>query len=118
MKPKPRKHHRRWRHSIKGRLLGLFLVLALGIAAVFLLGMQRLLQGGWQAYAKPLVADYVDRLALEIGTPPDAAKARALTQRLPISVRIEGPAVQLDTTSAAARAWRENRARQDRKSVV
>ena len=92
-------------------MLGMFLVLALGIAAVFLLGMQRLLQGGWQAYAKPLVADYVERLALEIGTPPDAAKARALTQKLPISVRIEGPAVQLDTTSAAARAWRENRAR-------
>ena len=100
---------KRWRHSIKGRLLGLFLVLALGIAAVFLLGMQRLLQGGWQAYAKPLVADYVDRLALEIGTPPDADKARALTQRLPISVRIEGPAVQLDTTSARAREWRQQR---------
>ena len=101
---------RRWLHSIKGRLLGLFLVLALGIATVFLLGMQRLLQSGWQAYAKPLVADYVDRLALEIGSPPDIAIARALTQRLPISVRIEGPTVQLDTTSAAARQWRENRA--------
>ena len=100
---------RRWHHSIKGRLLGLFLLLALCIAVVFLLGMQRLLQSGWQAYAKPLVADYVDRLALEIGTPPDAAKARALTQRLPISVRVEGPTVQLDTTSTAARAWRENR---------
>lgn len=106
-----RKQRKRWHHSIKGRLLGLFLVLALGIAAVFLLGMQRLLQGGWQAYAKPLVADYVDRLALEIGTPPDADKAGALAQRLPISVRIEGPAVQLDTTSAAAREWRENRTR-------
>lgn len=102
---------KRWRHSIKGRLLGLFLLLALGIAAVFLLGTQRLLQSGWQAYAKPLVADYVDRLALDIGTPPDVDKARALTQRLPISVRIEGPAVQLDTRSAAAREWGNNRAR-------
>ena len=108
MKKKP------WHHSIKARLLGLFLVLALCIAAVFLLGMQRLLQSGWQAYAKPLVADYVDRLALEIGTPPDAAKARALTERLPISVRIEGPVVQLDTTSAAARRWREERVKRAR----
>ena len=108
-----------WHHSIKARLLGLFLVLALCIATVFLFGMQRLLQSGWQAYAKPLVADYVDRLAIEIGTPPDAAKARALTQRLPISVRIEGPLVQLDTTSAAAREWRRdraNRARHERDS--
>ena len=103
-----------WHHSIKARLLGLFVVLALCIATVFLFGMQRLLQSGWQAYARPLVADYVDRLALEIGSPPDAAKARALTRRLPISVRIEGPAVQLDTTSSAARAWRQNRESRNR----
>ena len=48
---------RRWRHSIKGRLLVLFVLLALGTTAVFLLGMQRLLQSGWQAYARPMVAD-------------------------------------------------------------
>ena len=38
---------RRWRHSIKGRLALLFVGLALAIAAVFLLGMQRLLHNGW-----------------------------------------------------------------------
>lgn len=84
-------------HSIKGRLVALFLLLALGTVVVFLLGMQRLLQNGWQAYAGPLVADYVDRLVAEIGTPPDPARALALTDRLPIWVRIEGPRVELDT---------------------
>ena len=49
--------------SIQRRLVTLFVLLALGTTAVFLLGMQRLLQGGWQAYAQPLVADYVDRFA-------------------------------------------------------
>ena len=95
---------RRWRHSIKGRLVALFLLLALGIAAVFLVGMQRLLQDGWQAYARPMVSDYVDRLAAEIGTPPDAARARALAARLPIRVRIDGPRVQLDTRAERARS--------------
>jgi hypothetical protein len=86
-----------WRHSIQGRLVALFLVLALGTAAVFLLGMQQLLHGGWQNYARPLVADYVDRLAAQIGSPPDVQRAQALTQALPITVRIEGPQVQFDS---------------------
>jgi signal transduction histidine kinase len=89
--------HRRWRHSLKWRLLTVFLLLALATTGVFLLGMQRVLQGGWQGYAKPIVADYLDRLALELGTPPDPSRAAALTQRLPISVQIEGPQVQFDS---------------------
>jgi signal transduction histidine kinase len=89
--------HRRWRHSLKWRLVTLFLLLALATTAVFLFGMQRVVQGGWQGYARPLVADYVDRLAGEIGTPPDAQRARRLAERLPISVRIEGPQVQFDS---------------------
>lgn len=88
---------RRWRRSIKARLVLLFVALALCTAVVFLIGMQRLLAGGWQVYAKPMVADYVDRLAAEIGAPPDAAKARALAERLPIAITIEGPQVQLQT---------------------
>ncbi len=88
---------RRWGRSIKGRLVLLFLLLALGTTAVFLVGTQRLLRGGWQAYAQPLVADYVDRLAAEIGSPPDIERARALGQRLPIAVRIDGPQVQYDS---------------------
>ena len=78
---------KRWRHSIKGRLLLLFVLLAVGTCAIFLFGMQRVLQNGWQAYARPLVADYVDRLAADIGSPPDVARAHALAERLPISVR-------------------------------
>jgi signal transduction histidine kinase len=88
---------RRWRRSIQARLVLLFVLLALGTTGVFLLGTQRLLAGGWQGYAKPLAADYVDRLAAEIGSPPSAERALALTQRLPISVRIEGPLVQFES---------------------
>jgi signal transduction histidine kinase len=97
-----KQHLHRWRHGIKARLVLLFVLLALATAAVFLAGMQRVLQGGWHVYAKPLVADYVDRLAADIGSPPDVAKAEAITRRLPLAVRIEGPSVNHSTGAARA----------------
>ncbi|MDP3825441.1 MAG: HAMP domain-containing sensor histidine kinase, partial [Polaromonas sp.] len=75
------------------RLVTVFLLLALAMAAVFLGGMQRIFSTGWRDAAKPLVADYMDRLVQEIGTPPDVARAQALAERLPIAIRIEGPQV-------------------------
>ena len=96
-----RRLRQRWRHalvhSIQGRLVALFVLLALATSAVFLYGMQRVVQNGWQAYAKPLVADYVDRLAAEIGSPPSIDRARALTRSLPLTVRIHGPLVDWDS---------------------
>jgi signal transduction histidine kinase len=89
--------HRRLRHSIKARLVLLFVLVGLGTAVIFLFGTQRAVQGGWQAFARPLLADYVDRLAAEVGDPPSAERARALAERLPLRVRIEGPAVRFDT---------------------
>jgi signal transduction histidine kinase len=89
----------RWRHSIKRRLVALFLLLALATTGIFLLGTQRLLQSGWQTYAKPLVTDYVDRLAADIGSPPSVERAQALVQRLPVAVHIAGPAVNFDSHS-------------------
>jgi len=103
---KPHRHYRwshwrsarhRWRHSLKWRLVTLFLLLALATSAVFLFGMQRVLQGGWQGYAKPLVADYVDKLAAEIGSPPSEERARAIVARLPVSIRIDGPQLHYDS---------------------
>ena len=88
---------RRFAHSIRGRLVALFLLLALATAGVFLFGMQRIVQAGLQGWARPLVADYVDRLAAEIGNPPDTGRAAALVARLPITVRIDGPRVQYDS---------------------
>jgi signal transduction histidine kinase len=87
----------RWRHSLQWRLVTVFLLLAAAMTGVFLFGMQRVVAGGWQGYAKPIVADYLDRLTAEIGTPPDVARAQAVAARLPISVRIEGPIVRHDT---------------------
>ena len=87
----------RWRHSLRMRLVVLFVGLALALTAVFLSGMQRALSGGWREVVRPLVADYVDRLAADLGSPPDVERARALVQGLPLSIRIDGPVVQFDS---------------------
>ncbi len=91
---------KRWRHRLSPRVATVFVLLALVLAVVFVAATQRLVSGGWQAWAQPLVADYVDRLTLELGTPPDKDRAVALAARLPVSVRIEGPMVRFDSHPA------------------
>jgi signal transduction histidine kinase len=98
----------RLRRSLGLRLVLLFLVLASAITLIFLGGMQRALSGGWSSVARPLVADYVDRLAAELGNPPDPARAAALVQRLPLSIRIDGPTVQFDSNPERT-AWLRRR---------
>jgi signal transduction histidine kinase len=105
--PAHRRWHRRWRHSLHWRLVTLFGVLALATVAVFLSGAQRLVASGWQAYAQPLLADYADRLAAEIGSPPDLARVRAIEARLPVAIRIDGPVVHY--RSAAQAPWMDGR---------
>ncbi len=84
-------------HSLRWRLLALFLLLALAMTATFIVGTTKAFSGGWRAAVKPLLSDYMDRLAADIGSPPDAGKARALAERLSISLQIEGPATQFDS---------------------
>ena len=85
---------RRWWHSLRARMVVLFMLLALASTAAFVVGMQKALSTGWRDAARPLVMDYVDRLATEIGSPPDVARAKAIADRLPVTIRISGPRVQ------------------------
>lgn len=75
----------------------MFVVMALVMTAVFVGGMRSVISGGWRDAGRPLIADYVDRLAAEVGTPPDVERAKALTERLPLAVRIEGPVVNWES---------------------
>lgn len=94
---KPPPWHRRMghalSHSLRKRLMVLFLLLALGVALVFVGGVKAVVVNGWRATALPLLSDYADRLAAEIGSPPDVEHAKAIAARLPVSIRIEGPTV-------------------------
>ncbi len=89
----------RLRHSLRVRLVLLFLLLAVAMSAVFLIGIGKAFSGGWRGVVEPLVGDYADRLVAEIGSPPDLARAQAIAERLPVVVRIEGP--QLNWASGA-----------------
>ena len=100
-----RRHRRPWRHSLGARLVAMFLLFGVAVAATFLIGMQAMFRGGWQGYARPIATDYIDRIVAEIGTPPDLAKAQAIVARLPLRIRIEGPAVQWDSQPQAGRRW-------------
>ncbi len=82
---------RRTRHSLRVRLVLLFLLLAAAMSAVFLGGIGKAFSSGWRGAVDPLIDDYADRLVAEIGTPPSVARAQVLAARLPVVVQIEGP---------------------------
>ncbi len=100
----------RLRHSLKARLTVLFLLLALAITGAFIAGMQNALSQGWRGAVRPLMTDYVDRLVAEIGSPPSVERAEALTRRLPITVQIEGPAIEW-RSHPPPDTWERRRAR-------
>lgn len=80
-------------HSLRVRLVALFVLLALAMAATFVGGMQAALSIGWRDAARPLLADYVDKLAADMGSPPSVERAQALADRLPLRISIRGPVV-------------------------
>lgn len=82
------------RRSLKLRLMLVFLLLAAAMAVTFIGGARQAFSVGWRDAALPLLTDYIDRLAAEVGDPPQVARAQALVERLPITVRIEGPRIQ------------------------
>ncbi|MDP2024487.1 MAG: HAMP domain-containing protein, partial [Hydrogenophaga sp.] len=83
-------------HSIKLRMVLVFLLLAAAMTFVFITGAQKAFSIGWREAARPLLMDYVDHLVADItvgGGAPDLERARAITARLPLTVRITGPQV-------------------------
>ena len=108
-----RRAGRRMRHSLKARLVAIFLVLALAMAGSFLFGMQKAVSIGWRDAARPLVGDYVDRLAAELGQPPSIERAQALTRRLPVAVRIHGPVTNWDSRPGSPPDGRRDRWAED-----
>ena len=81
-------------HSIKLRMVLVFLLLAAALSFVFFTGAQKAFTMGWREAARPILMDYVDRLAAEVtggGGSPSVERALAITARLPLTVRIVGP---------------------------
>ncbi|MDP2016824.1 MULTISPECIES: HAMP domain-containing sensor histidine kinase [Comamonadaceae] len=94
--PRHRRALNALRCSLKLRLMMVFVLLALGVAFAFIGGAQKAFSVGWRDAARPLLMDYVDRLAADIapaGSAPSTVRAQAITQRLPITIDITGPLV-------------------------
>ncbi|MFC3683200.1 HAMP domain-containing sensor histidine kinase [Hydrogenophaga luteola] len=83
-------------HSIKLRMVLVFLLLAAGMTFVFFTGAQRAFTMGWREAARPLLMDYVDQLTRECtagGPTPSVERARDIIGRLPLTVTISGPQI-------------------------
>ena len=92
--------------SIKLRMVVVFLLLAAAMTAVFVGGAQKAFSLGWREAARPLLMDYVDHLTADItqgGAAPREDVALALTQRLPLTVRIAGPRINWSSHPEQAR---------------
>jgi len=89
----PDRWRRRWGHSLRLRLITVFLLLALAMGAVVMGGMQRAFSSGWREAAKPLISACMGRLVADLGSPPELGRAQALAARLPVSIRIDEPQV-------------------------
>jgi signal transduction histidine kinase len=95
-------------HSLKLRLIVVFLLLASVLGFVFISSVQKAFSLSWRDAARPMLMDYVDRLSAEISPdktgPPSTAKALAIMQRLPVTVRIAGPQVNWQSHPEHARS--------------
>nr|WP_245638699.1 HAMP domain-containing sensor histidine kinase [Hydrogenophaga palleronii] len=91
-----------------------FLLLAMAMSFTFISGAQKAFSVGWREAARPLLQDYVTRLATEVapaGT-PSVERAQALVQRLPLTIDITGPQTQWRSHPEQAHAyWRRDRSR-------
>lgn len=107
------KRLRRWRHSVKLRLLLVFLLLAFTLGFLFIGGATRAFTLGWQEAARPLLMDYVSRLSEEVAPQgqPDLARAQALVQRMPVlTIAISGPRLRWQSHPQEEQAhWRRAR---------
>ena len=113
------------RRSLRVRLVLVFVLLALAMAVTFIAGVQKAVAVGWREAARPLLIDYVDHLAQEIGSPPSMERAQAITARLPISLRVSGPTVNWNSQPDAPRpgwardpAWRHSQSQDDGENLL
>jgi signal transduction histidine kinase len=95
--------------SLRWRLVALFVALAVAMTATFIWGTQRSFSSGWRDAIRPIISDYVDRLAADMGSPPNVEKAKELASNLPLSIRIEGPSVSFDSHPNKQRNHHERR---------
>jgi signal transduction histidine kinase len=76
------------RHSLSGKLVLLFIVMA--VLFVFLVsgGIKRAFVGHFESNIRPHLTQYLEYVNADIGSPPDRQRAQALAERLNLEIQI------------------------------
>ncbi len=82
---------RRFHQSLSGRLVLLFVVAGLLLSLLVGASLRWGFRSQFAANVVPHLHNYLDYLRQDVGTPPDLARAEALSRRLPLTIHIIGP---------------------------
>ncbi len=84
---------RAFRQSLITRLMIYFIVTGFLLTLVFGINLFHNIRVQFQQEVLPNIAQYLEYVVEDIGTPPDLEKARLLSARLSIGLRIHGPGI-------------------------
>lgn len=84
MRPLKRKR----RHSLSGKLILLFIVMAVVFVLLVGGGIRHTFQGHFKDNIRPHITQYLEYVQADIGTPPDRSRAQELADRLNIEIQI------------------------------
>nr|CAA6814973.1 MAG: Unknown protein [uncultured Thiotrichaceae bacterium] len=77
------------RHSLSLRLLLMFIIAGILISILFQVMLGAAIGQHVKTQVKPHLSQYAEYLLLDIGSPPDIERAKLLSDRLPVEIRIE-----------------------------
>ena len=83
--------HRRFRHSLSGRLTLLFIGMAVLFVLLVGVGIGRAFHDHFEQTLRPHLLRYLEYIHHDIGVPPNLARAEALSRELPVIIQIAGP---------------------------
>ena len=79
---------RKRRHSLSGKLMLLFIVMAVVFVLLVGSGIRHAFQGHFKDNIRPHLTQYLEYVQADIGTPPDRGRAQELADRLNIEIQI------------------------------
>jgi len=76
------------RHSLSGKLILLFIVMAVIFVILVGGGIKRAFQGHFEDNIRPHITQYLEYVYADIGSPPDRARAQELAEHLNLEIQI------------------------------
>ena len=76
------------RHSLSGKLILLFIIMAIAFVLLVGGGIKRAFQGHFEDNIRPHITQYLEYVNADIGSPPDRTRAQELAERLNLEIQI------------------------------